>query len=207
MEAVGSERNPLDRLLRRAGAGLLALAMFGAISAPASAAGCDGREVSQPFKRWLDHALYVQAPGGDFEDGLGGWSSAGGSVVAGNETWRVAGADDAWSLRLPAGASVTSPRFCAGLAYPTVRLFSKGGGSLLGLSRLNIEVLYTDDAGLLRSTGLGLVLPTSGWQPTLPALTLAGLPLLTGSELAIRLTAVGGTFQVDDVFVDPFSRH
>jgi hypothetical protein len=31
-------------------------------------------------------------------------------------------------------------------------------------------------------------------------------PLLTGSRLALRFTAVGATFAIDDVYVDPFRR-
>jgi hypothetical protein len=196
--------------VRRLGALLLAVAATAVPAAPASAAGtgCDTREVSQPFKRWLDPFYYVQAPNGDFEAGLSGWSARGGAVsVAGNESWHVAGVADAKSVKLPAGASITSPSFCAGLTYPTVRLFSKGGGGLLSLATLQVEVLYTDNAGLLRSTGLGLALSSSGWQPSLPMLTLSGLPLLTGSQLALRITARGGTFYVDDVFIDPYNRH
>jgi hypothetical protein len=209
MEAVGSERKPpMQPTLRRLGAGLLAVCAFGALSAPALAAAptaCDGRALSQPFAPWLDYAWYVQAPGGDFENGLDGWAVSGGAkAVAGNEPWRVAGAGDSRSVSLPSGASVTSPSFCAGLAYPMVRLFSKGGSLL---SRLKVEAVYTDASGLLRSTALGLVLPSSTWQPSLPVLTLSGLPILTGTELAIRITAAGGTFEVDDVFVDPYSRH
>lgn len=196
----------MQLLRRRRALGLATLTATLAMTASAPAAtSCEGRAVSKPFARWLDPFSYVLAPGGDFESGLGGWTVSGGaSVVGGNEPWKVGGSDHASSLSLPRGASATSPTFCAGLGYPTVRLFSKGGG-LLSLVRM--DVLYKDGRGLLRSQSLGLVLPSGSWQPSLPMLTLAGLPLLTGSELALRLTAVGGSFSVDDVYVDPFSRH
>jgi hypothetical protein len=32
------------------------------------------------------------------------------------------------------------------------------------------------------------------------------LPLLTGSEMAVRLTAISGSFTVDDVYVDPYGK-
>jgi hypothetical protein len=166
---------------------------------------CDGRPLSRPFTPWLDLATYEQAPNGGFENGLTGWTTTGGAaVVAGNEPWTVAGAGDTHALSLPAGSSATSSTVCAGLGYPTVRLFSKGGWLLRGL---RVEVLYRDTSGILRSALPGVVVGSSRWQPTLPVLTLSGLPLLTGSQIAIRLTAVGAAFTVDDVYVDPYSRH
>jgi hypothetical protein len=200
----------LKNKLRRFGVALLSLSALGVLAAaPAQASTdvvCDGSPASQPFKRWLDPFWYVQVPNGGFENGTAGWKLTGGaSSAAGNETWRVAGAADSRSLYLPRGASATSPSFCAGLTYPTIRLFTKGGGLPL-LSSVRVEAVYTDRGGLLRSTALGLTLPSKSWMPSLPALTLSGLPLLTGSTLAVRLTAVGGSFHVDDVFVDPYSR-
>jgi hypothetical protein len=87
-----------------------------------------------------------------------------------------------------------------------VRLFYKGGGLPL-LTNLKVEVVYTDNRSLLRSFGLGALLPAPSWSPSLPMLTLSGLPLLTGSELALRITAAGTSYTVDDVYVDPYSRH
>jgi hypothetical protein len=88
-----------------------------------------------------------------------------------------------------------------------VRYFSRGNGLLGLLNVALVEILYRDSAGLLRSAPL----PNPGlgrsWAPTLPLPTLAGLPLLTGSTLSLRITAVLGETSVDDVYVDPFSRH
>jgi hypothetical protein len=172
-----------------------------AVSAPAAQA-CEGTS-SKPFTRWLDPFSYTLVPGGTFEDGSPDWDLTGASVVAGNESYNVSGAGSR-SLSLPRGASATSPAFCGGIGYPTVRLFAKGGG-LLGL--LSVTVHYLDGAGVLRSQSLGIVTASGGWQPSLPMLTLAGLPLLTGSQLTISVTAVGGSFTVDDVYVDPWMRH
>ena len=193
-------------LPRRAAGIALAVAVSALALAPGAqaAVSCDGRELSKPFAPWLDYADYVIAPGGDFESGAAGWKLSGGAaVVSGNEPWRVGGAGHERSLSLPRGASATSPSFCAGLDYPTIRIFSKGGG-LLGL--IAVDVVYTDGVGLLRSQSLGLVLPSGSWRPSLPMLTLSGLPLLTGSELSLRFRAVGGSFTIDDVYVDPRSR-
>lgn len=187
-------------------AALAALALL-ASAAPASAATtCDGTPTSRPFIPWLDYFNYALVPRGDFESDLTGWTVAGGAKIGpGNEPWRVAGSDDSSSLVLPAGASAASPSFCGGLGYPTIRMFSKATGGLVPL--LRVDIIYTDLAGVLRSHALGTVTPTATWQPSLPLVTLSGLPLLTGSRLAVRLTAVGGAVAVDDVYVDPYSRN
>jgi hypothetical protein len=200
---------PLPRLARALPLACLALltATLSPASAPAATVTCVERPSTQIFSRWLDPFFYEQIPGGGFESGLTGWTTGGGAqLVTDNEPWKVAGADDSRALSLPKGATATSPAFCAGLGYPTVRLFSKGGG-LPVLTSLKVEVLYTDPNKILRSFGLVPVLPSAGWQPSLPMLTLSGLPLLTGSTLAIRITAVGAAFRVDDVYVDPYQRH
>lgn len=179
-------------------AGLLASLV---LASSASAAACPAA-TSQPFARWLDFSYYALVPGGSFEAGGPSWSLEGASVVAGNESFDASG-PGVRSLSVPSGASATSPSFCGGLDRPSVRLFAKGGG-LLGL--LNVTVLYTD-GGVLRSQPLGLVTASGAWRPSLPLLTLSGLPVLTGKELAVRVTAIGGSFTIDDVFVDPWGRH
>jgi hypothetical protein len=188
---------------------LATTAVFAVLSAPASAAtssSCTSGPLSKPFAPWLDSFNYFQAPGGGFESGLTTWSPSGGArIVLGNEPWNESGRGTS-SLYLPNGASVTSPSFCGGLGYPTVRLFYKGGG-LPGLTNLRVDVVYTDNRGLLQSFGLGALLPAANWAPSLPMLTLSGLPLLTGSQLALRITAAGASYSVDDVYVDPYSRH
>jgi hypothetical protein len=198
-------QSPLRRVARA-----LSLAAVCAILPAASASAattCDPGPTGKPFLPWLDVFDYAEVPGGSFESGLTEWTvSPGARVQAGNEPWRVGGAGDSQSLYLPAGASVTSPSFCGGLGYPTVRMFSRTSGLPI-LTRLRVEVLYTDSRSLLRSFGLLPVTPLGSWQPSLPLLTLSGLPLLTGSRLAVRLTAVGAAVSVDDVYVDPYSRH
>jgi len=72
------------------------------------------------------------------------------------------------------------------------------------LPLLSVSILYTGQDGLLRSLPLGLAVPTGSWQPSLPMLTLSGLPLLTGSRLGLRIIAIGGPIAIDDVYVDPF---
>lgn len=84
------------------------------IAEPTAGAACAGRKPVRPFKRFGDPARYVLVPDGGFERRARGWSLAGGArVVAGNEPYHVGSRRDRRSLRLPAGASATSPRCSA----------------------------------------------------------------------------------------------
>jgi hypothetical protein len=53
------------------------------------------------------------------------------------------------------------------------------------------------------------VVTGGGWAPTLPMTVVANLlPLLPGDQTAVafRFTAVAGSWQIDDVYVDPWNR-
>lgn len=169
---------------------------------------CDEQSSSRPFLRFVDPLSYTLAPGGAFEAGDPAWTLAGGAAVAsGNETFHLHGAADARSLKLPAGATAQSPAMCVGIGHPTLRLLARRtGGSLL--STVRVDVLFEDNLGLISSLPMGVVLGGSQWQPSLPLPVLANLlPLLPGQQtpVAFRLTAQGGgTWDVDDVYVDPW---
>ena len=200
----------MSRSTRRSAVSLVICAAVAAGLAPAAQAKIAPRvaadscgALSQPFKPWLDFATYTLVPGGNFEAGGAAWSLVGASAVAGNESFYVGSATDKRSLSIPAGATATSPAFCGGLDHPALRLFAKASGLL---SLLNVTVTYVDGGGLLRSQSLGLVTGSSRWQPSLPLLTLSGLPIVTGSSMRIQLTALSGNFTVDDVYVDPYSK-
>lgn len=206
------------RLIRPAAAGLLALALLalGATSASAgvlvaSAPSCDDPPLAKPFLPWLDVADYTPLPGADFEGGGVGWSLTGGAAIAaGNEPFRVGGADDARSLALPAGASATSPAICVGLTYPTIRFFARRrSGGALSLATLRVDVLVELSTGSVASLPIGTLLGDGSWQPTPPLLVVANLlPLLPGEHtpVAFRFSAQGADWSVDDVWVDPYSR-
>jgi hypothetical protein len=189
--------------------GLLAAASVLLYSASASAApslGC-GVPTTKPFLRWLDPASYSLAPGGAFEEPASAWKLANGAVVtAGNEPFRVRAAGDARLLTIPAGGSGTSPSFCVGIGSPTLRFFAKSS-SLTSL--LRIDVTYTTVLGTVTHP-IGVVLPMPAWGPTAQQLMLAnatGLLAIDGltSDVTVRFTAVGsGTWQIDDVYVDPW---
>jgi invasion protein IalB len=196
----------------------VALAVFAlAMSATTASAGilvkdapdCSPKPTSQPFAPWGDSSEYNLAPGGSFEPKTQGWSLSGkASVVSGNEPWKVAGAGDTRSLKLPPGASATSPTICVGLEHPAIRFFAKNDRALL--STLSVEVITETSLGLTVAVPIGVVLPSGQWKPSPKFLVVANLlPLLPGeyTPVRFRVTSVGlGTWSVDDFYVDPRCR-
>jgi hypothetical protein len=170
-----------------------------------SAPDCNSESLSQPFLRWVDPLSYTLVPGGDFEAGSPAWTLRGGAAVkAGNEPYYLNGAGDSSSLGLPAGGSATSAAVCVGIDHPVLRLMARGPL----LSTLKVDVLFETSTGAVLSAPIGVV--TGGaWAPTLPMTVVANLlPLLPGDNTAVafRFTPVGGSWQIDDVYVDPWNR-
>jgi hypothetical protein len=194
-------------------AAITAVAMTGAIAAPAnagiltaSASNCGDESLSQPFGQFGDHAQYKQVHGADFEGTTEGWTLIGGAkVVSGNEPWKVGGSADGKSLVLPAGSSVITPASCVGLQEPTVRFFAKKNSGLL--STLAVSVYVKTSLGLVVPVPVGVVLGNGQWKATPAMLIVANLlPLLPGDRtpVAFQFTPLLGSWQIDDVFVDPY---
>jgi hypothetical protein len=199
---------------RAIGALVAAGAVTLAVAAPAhagmlvaSAQNCQSREASQVFLRWLDPLMYEQAPGGNAESAAGWTLSGGAKVVLGNEPWKVGNRADVSSLLLPRGSRATTATMCVGIGHPTVRFFARRTSGLL-LDSLKVEVLFEGAGGQVGSLPIGVVLAGGTWQPTLPFPVLASLlPLLPGelTPVQFRFTPVGlGSWQIDDVYVDPW---
>lgn len=174
---------------------------------------CDDAPLSQPFAQFGDNATYKLAPGGDFE-GAHGWTLRGGATtVSGSEPFAATGELGSSSVRVPAGGSVTSPATCVNASYPSFRLFVKSSGGLLGLSLLpamTAEVLYRDGLLGLIPVPAGVITQSAKWSPSGVQLTLSAVgALVAGGEapISIRLTSLAGTWTVDDVFIDPYTRH
>jgi hypothetical protein len=164
---------------------------------------CSDQTLEQPFLPWADVANYVLAPGGTFESGAPAWS--GGSVVSGNEPYYIHAAGESRSLSLKAGASATSGTMCATLLHPDLRFVARASG-LLPL--MSVEVLFPDLSGNVQSLLVAVVPGTGAWQPTLPLPFLVNATAALSPDgtipLAFRFTAVSGSWQIDDVYVDPY---
>lgn len=149
-------------------------------------------------------------PGGTFEDGGTDWSLSGATIVPDNETFHVNGPDDAQSLSLTGDAQAASPDTCVDLGEHSIRMFVKSSGD--SDSTLHIRASVEDPfTGLVLSTrydissGAG----TSDWSPTdqivIPNF-LGGL--LDTGRLSLAFTTSGtATWNIDDVYLDPFKSH
>jgi hypothetical protein len=191
-----------------------AVSTSAALAAPAhagvltkSATGCADPVLSQPFKPWLDHSYYK--PVDDFESGSDGWTLSGGArVVDGNAAQHAGGAADAKSLLLPAGSSATSPPVCVGLNEPTLRYFARKNSGLL--STLTVSVQVQLQLGVWVTLPIGVDLG-GNWHPSLPSLVVANLlPLFPPDMTAVRFKfapLLGGSWQIDDIYVDPRMSH
>ncbi|HEU5063188.1 MAG TPA: hypothetical protein VFT79_08570 [Solirubrobacterales bacterium] len=176
----------------------------------ATAQACDYRGAEQVFKPWGDNHFYVLAPDGGFEAGGAGWSLAGGAAtVEGNEPFYLNDAADQRSLSLPAGSSALSPSICMSLDTPIFRLFARNTGD--PSAGLRVEASYKL-LGVVRTKTVSTVKADSSWAPSQQMSTVLTLSTVVGtlvpSAIQIRITPVGsgGQWQVDDLYIDPFSR-
>jgi hypothetical protein len=96
---------------------------------------------------------------------------------------------------------------CVGVEYPTIRFFAKSSGTNL-LSSLRVDVTVETWLGATVTLPIAVVTPSGSWRVTPPYLVAGNLlPLLPGDRTPVRYTFTpqgSGTWQVDDVFVDPY---
>jgi hypothetical protein len=197
----------------------IALALFSVLAilvvAPTASAGplvasapdCDAQSLSQPFLRWADVANYTLNPGGAFEDGAANWLLSGSSVVSGNESFNVTSADDSKSLSIPLGASAVSAPICVGIEHPDLRFFAKASNPN---ASLRVDVIFETASGDVLTAPVGAATGTPNWALTAPMPVVANLlALMPGDHTAVafRFSAYGGSFRIDDVYVDPYSRN
>lgn len=190
--------------------GIVVVALLVLTAFAGSAQACAYNGAEQVFAPWGDRHSYVLAPDGGFESGASGWSLSGGaSVVAGNESYYLNDAGDSRSLSLPAGSSAVSPSICMSLDTPIFRLFARNGGD--PDSRLRVEAVYKL-LGLVRTKDVSTVAAGASWVPTQQMSTVLTLSTIVGtlipSSIQIRIAPLDskGAWQVDDLYIDPFSR-
>jgi hypothetical protein len=177
-----------------------------------SLAGSCGYSPSKVFAQWGDNKSYVLTQNGGFEAGDAGWTLAGGAAVGeGNETFALGGAADHQSLSLPAGSSATSPANCVTQHTGTFRTFARTD-STDKKARLQVEVVYLDGRGKTQSRVAGKLRAGGEWQPTKKLSVALGRAKGKGrmkmAHVAFRFTPIGeGTWQLDDVYLDPRARN
>ena len=161
---------------------------------------CDPN-TSQAFEPWNDSSYYMLAPGGGFETGTPDWKLSGGArVSSGNESFFLHDNSDRKSLTMPGGSSATSDTMCFEAGDWHLRFVSKGSG------RIRVTVQVQSLLGLVSVLDGGTVSPNGTWTPSpRVSLLLSNVGgLLTTHAIAIKLTAVDGPVQVDDVYLDPW---
>lgn len=200
---------PRRRLSPHSGGAILLITTLALICAPgaqASTTVCPGSTTSEPFAQWGDSSSYALVSQGDFEGSLSQWTLSGGaSAVLGSEPYGVTGAGGRYSLALPAGSWAQSPYTCVTASDPTFRFFARNNNPLATLA---VAVVYKTLLGTV-ALPLGAVALSGTWQPTQPMLTasvVAGLLSGGAAQLALRFTALTGSSQIDDVFIDPRMR-
>jgi hypothetical protein len=173
-----------------------------------SAGPCPSYPSSQVFAKWLDPTSYTLAPGGAFESASGLTFTGGAKIVAGNESSYVHGTADRNSVLIPQGGTVTTGPICVGLDKPTVRFFAKRPSFAL-LPLMTVEGLYTTPSGSTASLPLvGVPLADGSWSLQLPMVTTgAVLELGDTTMMRFRIRAAVGSWQVDDLYVDPWRRY
>jgi hypothetical protein len=195
-------RSTLGRhlLVLTALAALVAAAVASSAAAATPKSNCPARTLKQAFSRWGDTHQYFFAPNGGFENGLSGWTTGNNpTVVSGNESYYLNSSSDKSSLNLPAGAWVKTGQICTNPQDQTVRLMVKGA---TGQLKFDAYILCNGNirtwSGQVDSNG------ASGWRPS-PVIQFA-LSGQCGTTATIQLTftALGSTWQIDDLYIDPF---
>ena len=174
-------------------------------SGAAFAARCPAQPAQPSFSRWGDSASYFLVPGGSFEGTLAqaGWTLAGATLTPGNEPFHINGASDSQSLTIGAGGSATSPVFCVDSTMPSLRFFVR---ETAPGSDLKVQGVVQTRRGPFSVTVGDL--PdgaVSSWTPVQINVETGRMPRGISIPAALRFLVPGsGSWQIDDVYVDPY---
>lgn len=167
-------------------------------------AACPAQPVSQPFSQWGDQNDYFVVPGGSFEGGPS-WDLENAVLTSGNEPFTVGSAGDSQSLTINAGGSATTPFFCVDNTMSSLRLFTAEDAPG---SDLRVRALVQTGNGVIAIPLADLADGSvTDWAPT-PPITgdTSSLEDDQTVEVALQFRVPGsaGSWQLDDVYVDPF---
>ena len=198
----------IHRRLRRAifsVASLTCVAMFASTSV--ALASCPTQPVSNPFSQWGDSNDYFLVPGGSFEGTSDqvGWTLSNASLTTGNEPFNVNDPGDQQSLTINGGGSATSPFFCVDDTMSSLRFFAQQAG---GGTNLRVKALVQNADGSVTAVPVADLADGSmpAWAPTDPLGGAGHLPAGTSVMVALRFRAPvsSGSWQIDDIYVDPY---
>ena len=191
---------------------LLAIAPAAQAADPSKSIVCNKASASaftQIFNRapWADPGFYALAPAASMEATMTNWNLSGGAaVVTGNESYFVGSTADKRSIALPSGSSTTSAPMCVGLDYPWMRFFLRNTGAASATLKVESRIVKAD--GTVTSVLVANLSGTSSWQLSPKVLLVNNLLALFTSNgltpVSFRFTPVGGSWKIDDLYVDPY---
>jgi hypothetical protein len=202
---VSRPKHPRGRLVGAVTATVIAL-----LGVPAAAsAACPSAATAKPFKAFGDNANYSLVSNGAFESGTGGWSLSGASAVSGNESFKVRASTDSKSLTIGAKGRAVSPAFCVSTDHPSFRFFAKRTSGTWGV--LNVSLRWSVDGGATNETVVGALSTGTDWSPTQSFNLSQILGIWNGSQVGTAQIVFdpedyGGSWAIDDVYVDPYTR-
>ena len=159
---------------------------------------------SQPFAQFGDYRSYTFGANGGLENGSSGWSLSGPArVVGGNESYYVHSRYDKSSLAVSDGSVVYTPKLCMGTTSTWLRFFARSSDNGTVRAQVVLRNLLGNVLAVVQISDLS---PGSEWQPGPSILNLDSLLGLLGvSSIQLKFTALDGTVQIDDVYVDPWA--
>jgi hypothetical protein len=198
----------IHRRLRRAifsVASVTCVAVFA--STGVALASCPTQPVSTPFSQWGDSNDYFLVPGGSFEGTADqvGWTLSNASLTTGNEPFNVNDPGDQQSLTINGGGSATSPFFCVDETMSGLRFFAQQAGAG---TDLRVKALVQNPDGSVTPVSIADLADGSipAWAPTDPIGGSSHLPAGSSLMVALRFRApvLSGSWQIDDIYVDPY---
>lgn len=197
--------HPRVRKAVQRGAAVTILAVLA--GAGTALADCPAQPTSTPFAQWGDTNNYFLVPGGSFEGSSDqvGWQLHGASLTPGNEPFQVDGAGDGQALTIDGGGHATSPFFCVDDTMSNLRFFAQ---EVTGGAGLHVSALVQTPNGITR-VPVGQLADSSSatWAPTEPISgDSSAIPSGESVMVALRFSVPwsGGSWQIDDIYVDPW---
>lgn len=181
------------------------------LTTAAAHTGCPSQPVSQTFASFGDTSNYFPLPGGNFEGAsAAGWTLSNARLTAGGEPFAVGGSGDSQSLTITGTGRALSPIFCLDATMPDIRFFARQSAAGSGLKvALILKHGAHDDAGQHGDTVVDLAdgsMPS--WAPTGQLQLTDALSIAPGQQVQAQLefeVKGQGAWQIDDVYVDPWS--
>jgi hypothetical protein len=194
---------PKKMVRRFAATSFGAAVLIAAVPAVANAA-CPSSATTTALESFGDNSAYTLLTGGSFESGAPGWTLTNAEVVSGEGAM-----SSSHLLEIQSNGSAVSPQFCVSSEYPSFRFFERSLGGTTSRSSLNVTLRWSVLGLLPVSTTVATLKPEASWTLT-PVLKLAkALPLLPSQTLTVSVAFQanqGGTWAIDDVYIDPYSR-